>query len=100
MGLPISYFVFAEVRMIKNIASETIVWFTLILLTLIAWILVEGQKTNIAILMIVGLSSLKVMMIGLFYIEFLKANSVFKRFYPLWVTVVALMIVLFKFLDS
>jgi hypothetical protein len=60
--------------------------------TLLTWFIIEGEHTNLAIITIVLLSTLKVYLIGISFMEIFRANKVFKIFYHVWIALVALMV--------
>jgi hypothetical protein len=75
--------------------NEDLAWMLLILTTLLMWVLIEGKAHDAAVLAIIFLSSFKVYLIGVAFMEIFLANQVFKIFFHLWIGLVALMILAF-----
>lgn len=79
----------------KLIHNEDLAWVLLIVTTLLMWTLIEGASHQAAVLAIIFLSSFKVYLIGVAFMEVFLSNQVFKIFFHLWIGLVALMILAF-----
>ena len=82
----------------KIIHNETLMWVLLVAATLLTWLLIEESLTDVAIYTVIVLSSVKVYLIGVSYMEIYQANAFFRRFYHVWVLGVCVMVALFKYL--
>lgn len=80
----------------RFIHNANAVWLFLVAVTLISWLLFEDTDWDFAIYLIVVLSSLKVYLIGLSYMEVLRANPVFIHAFHIWVIGVSVMFLTFK----
>ncbi|MCB1667368.1 MAG: cytochrome C oxidase subunit IV family protein [Porticoccaceae bacterium] len=81
----------------KLIDNAILVWALLVVVTLLTWVLVEENLTDVAIYIVIILSSAKVYLIGVSYMEIFRANHIFRNFYHIWILLVLLMIGAFKY---
>ena len=76
--------------------NATAVWVLLMVITLASWLLFEDSVWEWAIYLIIGLSSFKVYLIGLSYMEVFRANPIFVQAFHIWVIAVSVMFLTFK----
>jgi len=66
------------------------------IITLASWLLFEDAQWALAVYLIVLLSSFKVYLIGVSYMEVFRANPIFIHAFHIWVIVVSVMFLTFK----
>lgn len=99
MDIPVSYFI-SSLRKLgmlsKFIENDTLAWLLLVVITLVSWFLSEEVTTAGAVMVVVVLSSIKVLVIGFSYMEIQRSKKAFYRFYLLWVILVSCVVLLFQ----